>query len=84
MRARPLDTSKKAWDLQFELFRQQTPEQRFETGRQLTLSLQRNVFAVLRDQHPDLPDDEIWLKLAARRLGRDVVRTICGRDIDPR
>jgi hypothetical protein len=84
MRARPLDTPKKVWDLQFELLRQKTPAERLEMGRQMTLAWQRNMFHVLRAQHPDLPDDEIWLKLAVRRLGRDVVREICGRDIDPR
>lgn len=84
MRARPLDTPKKVWDLQFELLRRLTPQQRWEIGREMTLAWQRNVFAMLRGQYPDLSDDEIWLKLAVRRLGRDVVRTVTGRDIDPR
>ena len=84
MRARPLDTSKKVWDLQFELLRQKTPAERLEMGREMTLAWQRNMFHVLRAQHPDLADDEIWLKLAVRRLGREVVRELCGRDIDPR
>lgn len=83
MRARPLDTSKKTWDLELELLRQKTPEERFEMGRQLTLAWQRNLFAMLRARHPELPDDEIWLKLAVRRLGREVVRKLVGREIDP-
>ena len=83
MRARPLDTPKKVWDLQFELLRQKTPAERLEMGREMTLAWQRNVFAMLRARYPELSDDEIWLKLAVRRLGRDVVRSITGRDIDP-
>ena len=83
MRARPLDVSKEDWDRQFELYRQLTPARRVEIARQMTLAWQRNVFHVLRAKHPDLPDDEIWLKLAVRRLGRDVVRQVSGRDIDP-
>jgi predicted alpha-1,6-mannanase (GH76 family) len=83
MRARPLGTPKKVWDLHFELYRRLTGEQRVEIARQMTLAWQRYLFNVLRAKHPDLPDDEIWLKLAARRLGRDVVRKVYGRDIDP-
>jgi len=83
MRARPMDVSKEDWDRQFELYRGLTPEQRLEMARQMTLAWQRNLFNILRAKHPDLSDDEIWLKLAVRRLGRDVVREVCGRDIDP-
>lgn len=84
MRARPMDTSKKVWDLQFELLRQKTPEERLEMARQLTLSMQHFVMGVLRQDHPELSDDELWLKLAVRRLGRDVVRKVYGREIDPK
>lgn len=83
MRARPLDTPKKIWDLQFDLLRQKTPEERLEMARQMTLSMQRFVMASLRQEHPELSDDELWLKLAVRRLGREVVRKVYGRDIDP-
>lgn len=83
MHARPMDTSKETWDLQFELYRRITPEERLEMARQMTLSWQRNMFSILRAKHPDLPDDEIWLKLAVRRLGREVVRKLCGREVDP-
>lgn len=81
--ARPMDTSKKAWDLQFAILRQKTPEERLEMARQMTLFVQRLAFDGLRAQYPDLPDDELWLKLAARRLGADVVRKVYGRDVDP-
>ncbi|HVG23012.1 MAG TPA: hypothetical protein VND45_02560 [Thermoanaerobaculia bacterium] len=83
MRARPLDTSKKAWDLQFELLRRKTPEERLQMARDMTLAVQRFAFAGLRVNYPDLPDDELWLKLAARRLGTDLVRKVYGRDVDP-
>ena len=83
MRARPMDTSPAIWDLQFELYRRLTDAQRMENARQMTLSVQHSLFAFLRAQHPDLPDDEIWLKLAVRRLGKDVVKKVTGREIDP-
>lgn len=83
MRARPMDTPKKVWDLQFELLRRKTPEERLEMARQMTLSMQRFAMASLREEHPDLSEDELWLKLAVRRLGRDTVLKVYGRDIDP-
>ena len=84
MRARPLDTPKKVWDLQFDMLRRKTPEERLEMARQMTLSIQHLALTHLRQEHPDLSDDELWLKLAARRLGREVVHKVYGRDIDPR
>ncbi|HYC88339.1 MAG TPA: hypothetical protein VEO54_03940 [Thermoanaerobaculia bacterium] len=81
MRARPLDTPKKVWDLQFDLLRRKTGAERLEMMRQLTLAVQHLAMAGLRARHPDLTDDELWLKLAAQRLGSDVVRKVYG--IDP-
>jgi hypothetical protein len=78
-----MDTSPAIWDLQFELYRRLTDTQRLENARQMTLSMQHSLFALVRAQHPDLTDDEIWLKLAVRRLGKDVVRKVTGREIDP-
>ena len=83
MRARPLGVSQEVWDRWFEILRSKTAEERLEMARQMTLSYQRELFTIACAQHPDLSDDEIWLKVAARRLGRDVVRKVYGRDVDP-
>lgn len=80
MRARPLDTPKKVWDLQFELLRRKTGAERLEMMRQMTLAVQQLAMAGLRARHPELTDDELWLKLAAHRLGADVVRKVYGVD----
>ena len=66
-----------------ELLRAMSGEERLRIARELTLGVQRLAFAGLRQRYPDLPDDELWLKLAARRLGVDVVRKVYGREIDP-
>jgi hypothetical protein len=50
---------------------------------ELTLAVQQVAFAELRRRYPEAPEDELWLRLAVRRLGRDVVRTVYGRDLDP-
>lgn len=66
-----------------ELLRAMTGEERLRIAQELTLAVQQLAFAGLRQRYPDLPDDELWLKLAARRLGVDVVRKVYGREIDP-
>jgi predicted alpha-1,6-mannanase (GH76 family) len=65
------------------LLRAMSGEERLRIARELTLGVQRLAFAGLRQRYPDLSDDELWLKLAARRLGVDVVRKVYGREIDP-
>ena len=71
------------WERWFEILRSMTVDERVDIARQLTLSYQRELFTIVRAKHPDLPEEEIRLKVAARRLGRDVVLKVFGRDIDP-
>jgi hypothetical protein len=77
------DTSPEMQAKRDELLRAMTGEERLRMAQELTLGVQRLAFAGLRQRYPDLPDDELWLKLAARRLGVDVVRKVYGREIDP-
>jgi hypothetical protein len=79
----PADTSPAAQAVQDEILRRMTGEERLKIAQELTLGVQYLAFAGLRQQYPDLPDDELWLKLAARRLGVDVVHKVYGREIDP-
>ncbi|HEX6100113.1 MAG TPA: hypothetical protein VF432_27620 [Thermoanaerobaculia bacterium] len=77
------DTSPEMQAKRDELLRAMSGEERLRLARELTLGVQHLAFAGLRQRYPDLPDDELWLKLAARRLGVDVVRKVYGREIDP-
>lgn len=74
------DTTPEAREKQFELLRAMSPSQRAEIMTGLTLAVQRLAFLGMRERYPDASDDEIWLRLAARRLGRDVVKKIYGFD----
>lgn len=76
--SRPRDTSARADAVQFELLRAMTPQQRGEIFTALTLAVQDLAMAGLRLQHPKATDDELRLRLAARRLGNDVVRRVWG------
>ncbi len=77
------DTTSEVQAKRDELLRAMSGEERLRVVQELTLGVQQLAFAGLRQRHPDLPDDELWLKLAARRLGADVFRKVYGREIDP-
>jgi hypothetical protein len=78
MTARPDDTSERADAVQFERLRAMSPLERAEVFTALTFAVQDLAMAGLRLQFPGASDDELRLRLAARRLGDDVVRRIWG------
>lgn len=82
MPARPEDTSAHADDVQFERLRAMSPQQRAEILTALTFAVQDLALAGLRLVHPDASDDELRLRLAARRLGDETVRRIWGWPAD--
>jgi len=75
------DTSEKVRAIHDEMLRRKTPEESFAMAQQLTLFAQQLAFDSLRDARPDLSDEEVWLKLAADRLGADVVRKVYGTSL---
>ncbi|HUP50354.1 MAG TPA: hypothetical protein VNA04_16375 [Thermoanaerobaculia bacterium] len=79
--ARPLDTSAAAWEVQTRLLRSMPPAQRLEMARGVTRAAQELAFAELRRRRPDASDDDLWLELAARRLGVETIRRVYGRDV---
>lgn len=74
------DTPREVIERQFEMLRRMSGEERLELSRQLTLAVQELAFVGMRQRFPDATDDEIWLRLAAQRLGRDVVLKVYGFD----
>jgi hypothetical protein len=77
------DTSQAAKKVQVEIWRGMTPEQKLRLMRDMTLAIQRLAFSELRQRYPDSPDDELWLRLAARRLSPETMRNVYGLEIDP-
>lgn len=82
MPARPEDTSVNAARVQSELLRAMSPQQRAEILTALTLAVQDLAMAGLRQVYPNASDDELRLRLAARRLGEETVRRIWGWPAD--
>lgn len=76
------DTSGKAENVQLEIWRQMRPEQKLELMRQMTLAVQNLAFAEMKQSYPDLPADEIWLRLAARRLPAALMEKAYGRTFE--
>jgi hypothetical protein len=73
------DTTPAARAVFRELLRKKTAEERLRIAREWTLGAQRLAFAAMRQQHPELSEDDVWVRLAERRLGADVVRKVRGR-----
>ena len=74
------DTSEAADRIQFDLLRRMTPNERAQRMAELTRMVQQLAFAGMRARYPEATDDEIWLRLAAQRLGRETMRKVYGWD----
>lgn len=70
---RPADTTPEAWAKQFELYRRMTPAERAHLCSELTLAANAFALAGLRQRHPHADDQELLLRLAALRLGEEMV-----------
>ena len=76
--SRSLDTSPAADRMQFERLRAMSPEERGAILTALTLTVQELALAGLRQRYPAASEEELWLRLAVRRLGADVVQRVTG------
>lgn len=74
------DTTQKARLIHEDVLRRKSPQQRLRTAQELTIGLQRIAFAAMRQRSPELTEDEIWMRLAARRLGREIALKVYGRE----
>ncbi len=64
--------------VQRDLLRKMTPAEKLECVRGLTIAVQQLAFAGMRVRYPDASGDELWLRLAAQRLGPELVKKIYG------
>ena len=76
------DTSEQADRVQFEIWSRMSVEQKAQLLTALTRDVQRLAFAGMRARYPEATDDEIWLRLAVQRLGRETVRKVYGWNPD--
>jgi len=70
--------------VRLDILKRMSPAQKIALMTELTLAVQQLAFAGARRADPAASDDEIWLRLATRRLGRNTVRKIYGFDAEPK
>lgn len=66
---RPLDTTPRAYEIQTEILRRQTPEQRFQAAIELSDMVHDLALAGLRADHPELSERELIHLLVERWYG---------------
>jgi len=74
------DTDPKAMQVFLALQRQMTPAQKIETVCQLSETVMRLAEAGVRRMYPDADEREVFLRTAARRLGRETMIRVYGWD----
>lgn len=75
---RPADKTSVAWAKQFELYRRMSPAEKAAGVRATTLAVNTLALAGLRQQYPAAGEAELWLRLAVRRLGEELVAQAYG------
>jgi hypothetical protein len=78
--ARLTDTSPEAARILDEGYRRMTPTQKLQRVASLNRTLVKLASARIRAQYGDIPDEEMRLRLAALRLGRETMIKMFGWD----
>jgi hypothetical protein len=76
------DTSPAAAQFLNEGYRRMTPTQKLQRVASLNRTLVKLAAARIRSQYGDMPEDEMRLRLASLRLGRETMITLFGWDPD--
>jgi hypothetical protein len=76
------DTDSKAFEVLNELQRKMTPGEKLASVLQMSEMMLRGYEDLVRKEFPDAGQREIFLRAAARRLGRETVIRAYGWDLD--
>lgn len=83
MQALPMsDTAPSAARFLNEGYRRMTPTQKLQRVASLNRTLVKLAAARIRSQYGEIPDEELRLRLASLRLGRETMITMFGWDPD--
>jgi len=80
-RPQSVDTDESTDRLMIERYRRMTPADRLQCVVDLNRLVEDLAIAGIRSRHPRADDREVFLRLAALRLGRDITRRVY--DWDP-
>ena len=70
------DTHPDAEEVQIRIWRSWTPEQRIETACRLLESVRRRVDQAIREQYPDISDDEVRIHFIRRAYGEELAARV--------
>jgi len=76
------DTDSDSDRIQFDLLRKMTPLERGQRMAALSVAVHDLSVAAMKERHPGASDDEIRLRVAAIRLGRELTVAAYGFDPD--
>ena len=74
------DTSAAAFEKLIELNRAMSPGDKLAHALDMSAMMMRMVEAGVRAEYPDATEREVFLRAAARRLGRETVIRVYGQD----
>ncbi|HYI94112.1 MAG TPA: hypothetical protein VEX68_11250 [Bryobacteraceae bacterium] len=77
---RPADTSPEAWKVFVDLQRKLTPDTKLQQVFEYSWFLVKMGEAVMKAEHPELTEREVFLRCAARRLNTETMRKVYGWD----
>jgi hypothetical protein len=75
---RPEDTTPEAWRVYLDIWRRTPPEVKIQRAFEMSELARKFAEAVLRRNHPNASDREIFLLLTRQRLGPDLFRRVYG------
>ena len=75
------DTSPDVDRLMIEHYRTMSPQQRLDRSVELTELACALALADIRRHHPQADESECLLRLATRRAGPEVIKRLCGWDV---
>lgn len=81
-RTQSADTDRRSEELLFALYRQLTPAQRISRVWELNAATLSRARVGIRQRHPRASEEEIELRIAALKYGREFTLKYCGWDPD--
>ncbi|TAK56059.1 MAG: hypothetical protein EPO24_11560 [Bacteroidetes bacterium] len=69
---RPLDTTPEAYELQLQIFKKMTPEERLQQAIELTQTCRRLMATGVKMRHPDYNDEQTRLAVIRLQLGDEL------------
>lgn len=78
------DTAPEVEAMMVERWRQMTPAEKMATVTELNEAVEMLAWAGVRTRHPEATEEESRMRVAALRLGRDLMMEVYGWDPDER